>query len=139
MVEIIFGVWLTCFFLSMIVVAINFNWTRKKLNSRKLRNLNTNLEKIKMFWSNSQGDFAPLTADSIQSDAKKTQKTHLLMAFLGLWSVVGFLLLLVVVISVHLIARSRKEIATFRSPLAEGTSLTTVEVDDLVRVLNEIR
>lgn len=138
MVEIIIGVWLTCFCLSMIVVAINFNWTRKKLQSRKLKTLNSNLEKIGQFWSNSQGNFATLTAESIQADAKKTQRVNLLMAFLGLWSVIGFLLLLVVVASVHMLARSRKEIATFQSALAEDPTLARAQVEVLVRELGEI-
>lgn len=135
MVEIIIGVWLASFCLSMIVVGVNFNWTRKKLQSRKLKILNTNLEKIGMFWSNAQGDFATLTAESIQADAKKTQRVNMFMAFLGLWSVIGFLLLLVVVTSVHLLARSRKEVATFQSTLVENTDLTRTQVEELVREL----
>lgn len=135
MVEIIIGVWLICFCLSMIVVGVNFNWTRKKLQSRKLKILNANLEKIGMFWSNSQGDFATLTGESIQADAKKTQRVNMFMAFLSLWSVIGFLLLLVVVTSLHLLARSRKEVATFQSALVENTDLTDTQVEKLVREL----
>lgn len=138
MVEIIVGVWLACFCLSMIVVAINFNWTRKKLQSRKLKNLNTNLEKVGLYWSNSQGTFATLTPEAIDADARKTQRVNLFMAFLGLWSVIGFLLLLIVVVSVHMVARSRKEIATFQSALAVDTDLARAQVEDLVRALGDV-
>ncbi len=128
MVEIMLGVWTVCFVLSMTVVAVNFNITKKRLHSSKLQILNANLEKIDRFWSNSQGDFCERLPNSIEEDKTKYLKNVLLTGFLGLGSVPGFVLLFLLVISSHKLARSRKETATFLSDLAQ------VEINDLEKI-----
>jgi hypothetical protein len=137
-IEIILGVWLVCFCLSAIVTRFGYYLTYKKLTSQSLSNLNTNLKKIHLFWSNSSSDFTPLTEGAVEADAKKALRTSLLVGFLGVASVVGFILLFLVVISVHFLARSRKERATFRSALTDDTSLSAQEVEALVQDLRGI-
>ncbi|QDK38172.1 hypothetical protein [Bdellovibrio sp. NC01] len=137
MIEIVLGVWFACLSLSAIVVSINFYLTRKQLQSRSLQILNQNLVKIDLFWSNSNADFNTLTENAIQLDARKTLRNTLLVGFLGIASVPGFLLLTAVVLSVRFLARSRKEVATFRSELAER-DLSKDEVERLVSELRHI-
>ena len=138
MVEIIIGVWAVCFCLSMLTVGINFRLTQKKLKSKTLRNLNLNLEKAELFWSNSLADFAPLTPTAVENDAQKTRRNALVIGAFGLASIPGFLLLLALVLSLHLLARSRKEVATFRSLLTSDTNLGRHEVECLVKELQQI-
>lgn len=139
MVEIILAVWLTCFVLSMTVVSINFYVTRKQLRSQTLKTLNLNLQKMGMYWSNSSSDFLALTPEAIETDAKKTLRNTLFIGFLGLASVPGFLLLTAVVLSIHFLARPRREIATFQSALAKDSSLSRENVEELVREISAIR
>lgn len=138
MVEIMAGVWLTSFCLSMITLGLNFHFTRKRLNSKTLKNLNSNLAKVNLYWSNSAGDFLPLTEDSVKLDASKTLRNTLFLGALGLASLLGFILLVVIVFSIHVLARTRKEIATFRSPLALDPKLTAAEVTSLVNEYRQI-
>jgi hypothetical protein len=138
MIEVIAGVWLTSFVLSLIVTGFNFYTTRKRLHSQRLTTLNFNLAKVDMYWSNSTANFAPLTANAVETDAAKTLRNTLLMGLLGLASLVGLLLLLTVVISLHYLVRSRREVATFRSALATDKNLGQDEVEKLVAELAQI-
>ena len=138
MIEIIVGVWLTSLFISLFVVSFNYYFTRKRLKSERLQTLNFNLNKVDMFWSNSLADFAPLTPDAIANDAAKTLRNTLLMGLLGLASLLGLVFLIILVISLHFLARSRKEIATFRSPLATNKDLDQNEITQLVNELKQI-
>lgn len=138
MIEIIVAVWITCFCLSMITVAFNYYFTRKKLFSNALKNLNVNLEKVGLYWSNSSADFLPLSLNSVQTDASKTLKNTFLLGALGLASVPGFLLLVITVLSIHLLARSRKERATFNSALVQNSDLSRSEVENLINEFNQI-
>jgi hypothetical protein len=137
-IEIIVGVWLTSFVLSMFIVSFNYHLTRKRLNSESLKTLNFNLGKVDMYWSNSLANFAPLTQDAVEHDAAKTLRNTLYMGFLGLASLLGLVLLSVIVVSLHYLARSRKEIATFRGPLATNKNLSQSEVENFVREFNQI-
>ncbi|HEX7673696.1 MAG TPA: hypothetical protein VF412_05970 [Bdellovibrio sp.] len=139
MVEIILAVWFTCFVLSMTVVSINFYVTRKQLRSKTLQTLNNNLQKIEMYWSSAASDFAVLSPGVIEQDAKKTLRNTLLVGFLGLASVPGFILLTAVVLSIHYLARPRREIAAFQSALAKNPSLSESDVKTLVHEISEIR
>jgi hypothetical protein len=138
MVEIIVGVWLTCLILSTFVVSFNYHLTRKRLKSERLKTLNLNLGKVDMYWSNSLANFAPLTEDAIAMDASKTLRNTLLMGLLGLASLIGLIFLITMVLSLHFLARTRKEIATFRSPLATDKNLNPSEVQNLVNEFAQI-
>jgi hypothetical protein len=138
MIEVIAGVWLTSFVLSLIVTGFNFYTTRKRLNSQRLTILNFNLAKVDKYWSNSTANFAPLTANAIEMDAAKTLRNTLLMGLLGLASLIGLILLLTVVISLHYLVRSRREVATFRSALATDKNLSQGEVEKIVTELAQI-
>ena len=132
MIEIIVGVWLASLIISLFVVSFNYHLTRKRLQSERLKTLNLNLAKIDMYWSNSLANFAPLTPDAVENDAAKTLRNTLLMGLLGLASIVGLIFLLILVISLHFLARSRKELATFRSSLATDKNLSVRDVQTLV-------
>lgn len=136
MLEIIVGVWIISLILSLLTVGFGFFLTYKKLNSMQLRKLNENLGLADLFWSNSLADFATLTENSIQKDAAKTLQSSLWMALLGLASLPGFIFLLILVISVHTLARSRKERATFESVLAQRVGFSKEEV---LKVVEELR
>ncbi len=138
MVEIMLGVWTICFVLSMTVVAVNFNITKKRLHSKKLQILNVNLEKIGLYWSNSQGDFCDRLANSVEDDKNKSLRNVLLTGFLGLGSVPGFILLFLLVISSHKLARSRKETSTFLSQLAQAELNDTEKIKKIVSEMNQI-
>jgi hypothetical protein len=138
MVEIIVGVWLTSLIISIFVVSFNYHLTRKRLNSERLKTLNSNLAKVDMYWSNSLANFAPLTADAVETDAAKTLRNSLLMGLLGLASLIGLVFLIILVLSLHFLARSRKELATFRSLLATGKNLSPSEVQNLVNEFAQI-
>lgn len=138
MVEIIVGVWLVSLVISIFVVSFNYQLTRKRLKSERLATLNTNLAKVEMYWSNSLADFAPLTEDAIETDAKKTLRNTLMMGLLGLASLIGLIFLIILVLSLHFLARSRKETATFRSPLATDKNLSPSEVKNFVNEFTQI-
>lgn len=138
MVEIIVGVWLVSLIISIFVVSFNYQLTRKRLKSERLRTLNFNLAKVEMYWSNSLANFAPLTADAIEIDAKKTLRNTLMMGLLGLASLIGLIFLVILVLSLHFLARSRKEIGTFRSRLATDKNLSQNEVQNLVNEFSQI-
>lgn len=136
MIEILLGVWFVSFCLSMMTLIYGFTLTRKKLHSSKLQNVNANLEKVGLFWSNAISDFAPLKENAVRLDQKKTLRSALMIGLLSLGSVLGFLLLFIVTISVHFIAPSRKEKAMFRSALANDPNLTS---DQVTRVVDELK
>ncbi len=138
MIEIIVGVWLTSFLLSMMVVAFNYYITRQRLQSARLQTLNFNLAKVDMYWSNTLANFSALTPNAIDADYKKTLRNTLLLGFLGFASLLGLVLLIVIVASLHTLARSRKEVSTFRSELGSEKNLSVSEVHHLVRELTQI-
>lgn len=138
MVEIIVGVWLASLIISIFVVSFNYRLTSKRLKSESLKTLNLNLAKVDLYWSNSLANFAPLTPDAIENDAAKTLRNTLLMGLLGLASLIGLIFLIILVLSLHFLARSRKEIAAFRSPLATDKNLGANEVQSLVNEFSQI-
>ena len=138
MIEIILGIWVVCFFLSIMVLGINFHLMRKRLGSEKLKNLNMNLKKINMYWSNTAEDFLPLDSDSINKDEEKTLRNALFMGFFALGSLPGFILLFILILSIHFLAPSRKTVATFNSALAQKNALSQEEVQNLVKQLSQI-
>lgn len=137
MIEIILGVWIISMALSLISVGINFYLVQKKLESKKLEILNLNLEKINLYWSNTTEDFLPLEAEGIKRDKQKTLRNALLLSLFGLGSLPGFILLVVVILSIHFLAPSRKTKATFSSPLA-FENLSAAEVESFVKDLKQI-
>lgn len=138
MVEIMIGLWLGSFLLSVLVVGMNFYVTRERLQSERLKILNFNLSKIDTFWSSSLANFSSLAPGAIENDANKTLRNTLFMGFLGLGSLPGFIFLVILVLSLHILARSRKEIATFRSVLAIDKTLDRSEVETLKVELDQI-
>lgn len=138
MIEIMLGVWAICFALSALTLAYGIFLTKKRLHSHKLQAINTNLAKVGLFWSNATSDFEVLQENSINEDQRKTLRSAWMAGLLGLGSVPGFLLLFAITISVHFIARSRKENSTFQSALAANTQLSPQEVQVLVNDLKKV-
>lgn len=138
MVEIILVVYITCFTLSACLIAWQYSLVSRQLQSQSLQNLNTNLAKVGLFWSNEKSDFASLQEGSIEADQRKAKLTVLAVGLLGFASVPGFLLLLAVILSMRYLARSRKERAVFASRLIEDAILDATQVNGLVEEFKNI-
>lgn len=138
MIEIIIGVWLASLLLSAIIVSVNYYLTLKRISSEPLTTLDFNLAKVGMFWSHTAADFSALTPQAIQRDAHRALRNSLLIGLLGLASVLGLIILFIVVISLHFLARSRKEMAVFRSSLVTDKTLSKYDVEQIMRELTQI-
>lgn len=108
---------------------------RKKVKAPAYRQLQNNLQKVGLYWRESRSDVEPFTEGAEAQNLKAYEKNILLMGtfFLFLsWG--GFLFNLIVLISVHSLAISRKERALFESPL------TTQDLppEEVQKILKEI-
>lgn len=134
MIEILVGVWIACFILSALITAINIRTVLNTARSTQVRTLNWNLKKIDMFWSMSSEAIHPLTENSVQLDLKKTLRNYLLLGCLGFFSVIGFVLLLVVSISMRMLT-SRQARRILSSNLTTMPDLENSMVQQLVEEL----
>lgn len=138
MVEVIIVIWLTCFILSSALVTWNYFSTIQKLKSKSLINLNANLKKIDMYWSVSNENFEKLEMDSVQKDKAQALRSSLFLGFLGLASVIGFLLLLAIVLSLRFLIKERRTIAVFKSELTKNSELSKDQVENLYLEFSKI-
>jgi hypothetical protein len=128
MIEIIAGVYLTCFALSWILIFWHFSFVSRELKSTKLVTLNHNLEKVGYFWSHSRGAIEKLGEFTAADDQKKSRRGVLWLGIFAFWSVPGFLILLAVILSLRFSFSSRKERAVLQSALAQNPELSPDEV-----------
>lgn len=138
MIEIIVGAWLLGFLLSVPVVSWSFYITRKHLSSEANLILNQNLNKIGLYWSNVSADFVELSPGAIEQDAKKTLMNSWRVGILGFLGMPGFFFLVIVVVSVNILAKSRKEKAVFESLLAKDKNLNLEQIKDLVQKISAL-
>ncbi len=94
---------------------------KRKMNSLKMRNVQTNLGLVGKFWSDSEGKIKDLAPNmGIEQDKRAYYRTVL---WLGIFcfglSWIGFFLQLLVMLSIRYLARPRLERKVFESPLAE--------------------
>ncbi|WP_374079085.1 hypothetical protein [Bdellovibrio bacteriovorus] len=91
---------------------------RKKVKSAPYRQLQKNLQKVGLIWRESRSDMEPFREGKEEQDLKSYEKNILLMGTFFLFlSWVGFFFNLLVLISVHSLAVSRKERKLFSSDL----------------------
>jgi len=138
MVEVIIAVWLSCFILSSALVTWNYLSTVKKLKSKSLIVLNQNLKKIDLYWSVSNENFEKLEADSVQRDMSQALRSSLFLGILGLASLIGFLLLLAIVISLKFLIKERRTITVFKSELTKNPDLSKKDVESLYQEFLQI-
>ena len=98
-----------------------------------MRTLNENLGQVGLYWVSAHDDFAPLEANSIARDRARSLRNSLLVGLLGFAGVLGLILLVVVVVSLNFIAKSRRQVAVFRSELATRANLPRERVESLVQ------
>jgi Na+-transporting methylmalonyl-CoA/oxaloacetate decarboxylase gamma subunit len=119
-------------------VTWNYFSTIQKLKSKSLINLNANLKKIDMYWSVSNENFEKLEMDSVQKDKAQALRSSLFLGFLGLASVIGFLLLLAIVLSLSSLIKERRTIAVFKSELTKNSELSKDQVENLYLEFSKI-
>jgi hypothetical protein len=131
MIEIIAGVWLSCFLLSLPITFWNTRSVLKKSRSPQFKTLNKNLEKVGLFWSLSSEAFLPRAEKSSEVDVRKALRSYLLIGCLGIFSVIGLLLLIAVSLSMHLLVNRTAE-RVFASELAKNPDLDVQATQELV-------
>jgi len=131
MVEVMLIVWFTCFVLSSALVTWNYLSTVRKLKSKSLLTLNANLRKIDMYWSVTNENFEKFDVDSVEKDISQALRSAIFLGFLGLASVLGFLLLLAIVLSLRFLIKNRKTVAVFKSELTKNAELSKDQVENL--------
>lgn len=131
MIEIIAGVWATCFLISLPITFWNVRSVVSKAKSLQFKTLNLNLAKIGMFWSLSSDGFQPLGERNSQDDVRKAMRSYMLIGALGIFSVIGLLLLIAVSLSMHLLV-SRTAQRVFESELTKNPNLDPKATQDLV-------
>src|SRR5437879_5458870 len=73
---------------------------RPHLRSPELRILNSNLQKVGKYWSNSDGNFKAYHEGALEDDHKRMYRSFLIMtALLSILSIVGMFLLILLFIS----------------------------------------
>lgn len=129
MVEIVVGIYIISFVLSLGLVAWNYTAVSKELKSNSLATVNFNLEKIGLFWSMSREDFSA-RADplDIERDAKASLRSTLLLGLLAFGSFIGFFLLLSITLVMRLLKSNRKGRAVFQSELSKNKELSADQV-----------
>ncbi|WII71434.1 hypothetical protein QJS83_13270 [Bdellovibrio sp. 22V] len=119
---------------SAIVTGLQVGLHRKKVKTPSYRLLQNNLQKVGLIWRESRSDIEPYSEGKEERDLHAYEKNLFLMGagFLFL-SWMGFLFNLIVLISVHSLAVSRKERKIFESDLTSKD----LGVDEVRAILKE--
>lgn len=131
MIEIIAGVWATCFLISLPITFWNVRSVVQKAKSPQFKTLNLNLAKVGMFWSLSSDGFQPLGERNAKDDTRKAMRSYMLIGGLGIFSVIGLLLLIAVSLSMHLLV-NRTAQRVFESELTKNPNLDAQATQALV-------
>lgn len=119
---------------SAIVTGLQFQRHRKKVASPPYRLLQANLHKVDLIWRESRSDVEPFSEGKEDHDLKSYEKNLLLMGTFFLFlSWLGFFFNLLVLISVHSLAVSRKERKLFSSDL----TVQDLTADQVRQILKE--
>lgn len=111
-------------------------WTRRRSRREQLQRIHENLSKIQMAWSNNDAVIKPASEVNFTIENQREQKWFLLAGtILSVASWLGFLLLVVLIMSLEFLAKPRLERALFESELAKNKSLSPEEVQALVNQL----
>lgn len=140
MIEVIAGLFVTCFVLSWIVTGLFLvSVFERRFKSKNLQTLNLNLQKIGLLWSLRNDEFVSQEKTSINKDRGAARRSILMMtALFSLLSVLGFICNLIMLLSLGFLARSRREIEVLSSQLSMNPNLAPSEVRQQVRELREM-
>ena len=132
MIEIIAGVYVLSFGISLFVTTFNYFLTLRFLRSKQIQILNQNLSKIGKYWSHTEGALAELSPNCIDKDQKKSLRQILWLGLLGLGSAPGCLLLIIVTLSLRILARPRLEKQLMESELCQNPELSSEVIRDFL-------
>lgn len=119
---------------SAAVTGLHIYLHRKKVRSSEYRFLQKNLQKMNLLWRESRAEIEPFSEGKEARDLAAYEKNLLLMGTFFLFlSWAGFVFNLIVLVSMHKLAISRKEQKIFASPLTRGE----LNVDDIETILKE--
>jgi hypothetical protein len=136
MIEIIAGVWLISFLLSIPITVWNVHTVMRSKRSSEYSVLNSNLAKIGLFWSLSNEQIVSLSEGDPDKDANKLLRTYLMIGGLGLLSVFGLIFLSIVSLSIHVLVKSRLAAKVLNSDLAKNPDLQPGDIEMLVKDLD---
>jgi hypothetical protein len=119
---------------SAVTTGLQIWFHRKKVKSLAYQQLQNNLKKIDLMWSESTSDIEPFIEGKEEEALKSYEKSILLMgALFLLLSWLGFFFNLAVLLSVHFLAVSRREQKIFSSSL----SIKDVDKMEVALILKE--
>jgi hypothetical protein len=97
--------------------------------------LGKNLRQLNLYWSESTDQILPWSEEALETERKASRKSIILMGgLLSLFSWIGFVLILILMVSYRFLARSRLEKTILSSSLAQ-TALAPAEVKKLLMEL----
>lgn len=104
-------------------------WNRQRRKGRSWRNLQANLNKVGLFWSDHRDRLLPWTPDvDLKEDGRSTRSLAVAGALLSALSWPGVLFYLLIIASIVFLARSRAERKIFSSPLVNDDDLDPEKV-----------
>jgi len=124
--------------LSFAVLLWHFKRVSAQLRSRRLSVLNNNLAKVDLYWMSSQDEFAPRAEGSLEKDRLHAERSIFVLGAVALAGPLGFVLVLITVLSLNFLARSRRQQAVFNSDLALREDLEHERVLSLVKELESV-
>ena len=127
LVGFIFCALLACLFLFL---------ASRRRRSLPFRQLQCNLGKVGLFWSENQDKLISLSSDLLEQDYKSLLSNLTLLGFmLCFLSWAGLFFLFIIMLSYRFLARSRLERALFASELAHSNSLSADNVRALLEAM----
>jgi predicted PurR-regulated permease PerM len=125
------------FLASLILTAVfYFLWSSYQKRPEAIR-LQENLKIVGVYWSDREDRIKPWNAEEFENDSRKGSRALLATAAgFSFLSWVGFVFILILMVSYRYLARSRFESRLFASALAREAKMTHEKVED---VLREIR
>lgn len=104
---------------SAALTALHLYLFRRKIKSNEMTCLQTNLQKVNLFWSESNGEISTLEQGTpAQSERKYFRNVLIFGVFFFFLSWIGFFVQLLIMISLRYLAMPRVERALFASRLA---------------------
>ena len=100
--------------------------------------MNSNLKTINQYWSVTNENFETLEEDCIEKDKARALKSAIMLGFLGLASIIGFLFLLAIVVLLRFLIKERRTTAVFQSELAKNPHLHESEVESIYQSIREM-
>jgi hypothetical protein len=120
-----------------VLTALNIAIRNRHRSSAAFKSLEANLKKADLYWSYDEDKIVTWSESRVKEDAAKGNRGFAIAgALISALSWAGVLFILVIIVSEHYLARSRREKALFASPLALRENLNRSEVEGLVGDLN---